>query len=294
MKRIVFIGKYFPEVCYESLFNYLILRELKSSGNYIILISDSWNRCHSDNFIGKDENVSDIIDEYYYLDPVQLNYSDYNINVGLIAMLKKVLKFQKIDMVMTSNIIDYCLVMAYIKEKFFLKISLIVNDRTIFRFINDDYTGEIAPELISTFDKIIVSGQFTEYLKMIPVIEQSIIYKKDIQNYSIDNEKSDFTLIFGIVDNMCFLDNLNEYIKRSNQKILIVIYGINCNEYEFKLVKKKNIYVKRPSCIEELVKYIAIAGQVIDCHYFSKSQTLEDYNCVLRKYNNSIMIYNEN
>ena len=294
MKKIVFIGKFFPEVCYESLFNYLIIREMKSSGNYVILISDSWNRCHGNNFIGKEENASDIIDEYYYLDPVQLNYSDYNINVGLIAMVKKVLKFQEVDMVMTSNIIDYSLVMAYIKEKFSLKVSLIVNDRTVFRFINDDYTGEIAPELIGSYDKIIASGQFVEYLKVLAFIEKSKIFKKDIQNYAIDNEKSDFTLIFGVVDNTYFVDNLNEYIKHTKQKLLIVIYGIDREEYEFKLVNKENVDIKSPSHSGELVKYLANAKQVIDCHYFSRCQTLEDYNCVLRKYNNSVMIYNEN
>lgn len=294
MKKIVFIGKFFPEVSYEALLNYLILKELKESGNYVILISDSWNHCSYNNYISNEEGVTNIIDEYYYLDPVQLNYSDYNINVGLIALFKKVLKYQKVDMVVTSNIIDYGLVMEYIKEKFFMVNSLVVNDRSIFRFISDDYTGEIAFEVINSFDKIIISERFAEYLKMCTAVDKNKVFKKDIHNYISNNRKSDYILIFGVVDNLYFVNSLNEYIRCLKQNILIVIYGIGFDECKLRILKMDNICMIRPSSISELLVYFLNAKQIIDCHYFINRLILEDYNGVLRKYNCSVLGINEN
>lgn len=288
MKTVIFIGKFFPELSYESLDSYLLINELRAAGNYIILISDSWCRCSQETYLNCD-NLREIVDEVYFLDPVQMYYNDYNIPMGIISLCKKITKFHNnIDLVITSNFLDYALVMDDIKKRFHLSTGLIVCNRTLFRGIGDEYMGEIALDLLKEFDKVFMQREFGRFSRSIG-IEHCKIYDFDITRSNGFTNRGNYILIFGILEKRVNVALLNSFIGTISDRIKLLLWGGDISVVQQKIVSLDRLEIVKLNSMENLIELLKNAKMIIDYHYIIAAHNLDDYNQVLKKYNSNVL-----
>lgn len=104
--NILFMGKCLPELDIESLQNIKIAQWLKNGQkNKIFLLSESWCAVELDDYIrvGKCESLG--FEKIYYVDPIQLQYT--NIEIAKIGLAIKVCKMHKIDIIYVSDVQRY-------------------------------------------------------------------------------------------------------------------------------------------------------------------------------------------
>lgn len=162
--NILFIGEYFPKISRKTFRNYQLVKALiKEKCNQVYLLSDSWCDVKENEYIRVNEEMFDDFKEKYFIDPIQIVYS--NITIALLGIAIKICKYNKIDFIYTSDYQKYGPVVELIRSY--------VNVPVIYGLYQDDvlysydeiYTKSWLSKSACNCDLVLTHGEYVDILK---------------------------------------------------------------------------------------------------------------------------------
>lgn len=153
MKKLLFIGDYFPHISFDSALNDRIGRELGKDFE-LILLSRGW--CDvKDGIWGDVDSLSTKFPfiKKYYLDPIQLKYMGGDIVRGYLGLACKILETEKVDLIIYADKMQYCLLTELLKARYSIPIYRIIYDANVYQCL-DDYTIPYILHNLKSCDKI--------------------------------------------------------------------------------------------------------------------------------------------
>lgn len=273
-KNILFIGKYLPEFCYESLKNHSLATELSASGYNLYLLSDSWCNVSQNNFLGNVGELSktDPFIKKYFVDPKQLKYSDYNLVGSMIGLACKIIKEIKFQYIYITDIFHYALIGDWIRYNYNITIIGSAHNKDVIRLFQEDYTKEYILNVLERLDILFLYDFFYEYLNYlnINVKNRSICSVIKKQQKKIESANNSIVITGELVNiNMDYLYTaISE--KFTNETIKIILFNKTKYEFNDKLNTSLNIEIVDTVSLQEYFssidncKYVIDVSQIID------------------------------
>lgn len=153
MDKVLFIGDYFPHISYKSFLNNKLAMKL-SEKYELILVSSAWNNIENEIY-GDESTLSENkpFSKRYFLDPIQMKYSNYDIVKGYLAMCCRIIENYDINAIIYADKMQYILLIDLLKVRFNIPIYLLFYDINIYQCL-DDYTVPFISFSISQAEKI--------------------------------------------------------------------------------------------------------------------------------------------
>lgn len=188
MKKILYIGEYYPYFSYKSKLTEFIVNEMKTRGNEVILLSASWCKINEKNFCGSVEKLSDdsVFTRRYFIDPLQFQISGMDILNCYLALGCKVIEKEKIQEVVFADDLKYSLLVELLRKRYTLIYKLFLFDSLIINTL-DNYVNSYIRVNLEEYDKIYTYNDEKNFLTNILNVDAN---KIDVcQPFDIIEEK---------------------------------------------------------------------------------------------------------
>lgn len=166
MKKILFVGDYYPLFSYKSFFNYKLVEKLNKKGYEIILLSKSWCDADEETFYGSVESLSQNYPFYkrYFIDPLQVRSGNLNLFNAYLGLGCKIIEYEQIEGIIFADDVMFSPIIELFKIRYQIPCYLLLFEKEAFQKMTDDYVMPYIKSTLSSVDKIIVYPQYQDIL----------------------------------------------------------------------------------------------------------------------------------
>ena len=166
MRKVLFVCEYYPCASFASKFNELLAREISDKGSEVILLSDSWCKITSSNFIGdvNELSIPKPFTKRFYVDPIQSRRTYSNSLSCLYSIFCMIAENEEIDTVFYSGSWDNSLLISLIKSKYSIPCHLLLYDEPNIKCISDDYIKPYVEHILHQCEKVFTHIIYSDML----------------------------------------------------------------------------------------------------------------------------------
>lgn len=167
MSHILYIGKYYPLLSYQSKQTEVVVKNLLKRGHKITLLSLAWCEVSENHFYGNVEDLSQNYPFYkkYYLDPIEIKFSHNNILNAYLGLACKILEYEDIDEIIFADDMQYSLIVEILKARYNKPTYLLLFDIPKLKMLIQNYMIPYMPSHLKIYDKIFTYTIGKEFLK---------------------------------------------------------------------------------------------------------------------------------
>ena len=262
MKQILFFGDYYPYLSNDSLRNDVITKKLSRDGYSVSLISDAWCTVDKYSFVNFLPKESPHIENVFYADPVQSQYS--NTQTALIALASLVCSNSEVNYLFVSNFQKYGLIAEAVSSYFEVPIITSFYSHNSIYALYETYSKAWFERYISKSELLLTfvhhAQLFNKYTDL-TAIEDIYPYEYKANDNFIDYNN---TVVFGSVPN-----SLSSYLSRRikelecDSKLYLLIWGEKTSEVCKKVKETREIEL---FTMNNGLGFIdALAGSIVFC-----------------------------